>query len=40
MDEFIDSGEAAISKTYKKHTSKLPKGVRRRVDAVRDRVVR
>lgn len=40
MDEFIDHGEKTISKAYSKQTSKLPKGVRRRVDNVRDRVVK
>jgi hypothetical protein len=40
MDEFIDHGEKIVSKAYSKHTSKLPKGVRRRVDNVRDRVVK
>lgn len=40
MDEFIDNGEKIVSKAYSKQTSKLPKGVRRRVDSVRDRVVK
>ena len=40
MDEFIDHGEKIVSKAYNKQTSKLPKGVRRRVDSVRDRVVK
>lgn len=40
MDEFIDHGEKIVSKAYSKQTSKLPKGVRRRVDSVRDRVVK
>lgn len=40
MDEFIDNGEKIVSKAYHKQTSKLPKGVRRRVDSVRDRVVK
>lgn len=40
MDEFIDHGEKIVSKAYSKQTSKLPKGVRRRVDNVRDRVVK
>lgn len=40
MDEFIDNAESIVSKAYNKQTSKLPKGVRRRVDSVRDRAVR
>ena len=40
MDELINHGEKIISNAYNKQTSKLPKGVRRRVDSVRDRVVR
>ena len=40
MDELIDKGEKIVSKAYSKQTSKLPKGVRRRVDSVRDRAVR
>ncbi len=40
MDEFIDNAESIVSKAYNKQTSKLPKGVRRRVDNVRDRVVK
>ena len=35
MDELIDNGEKIVSKAYSKQTSKLPKGVRRRVDSVR-----
>lgn len=40
MDELINHGEKIISNAYNKQTSKLPKGVRRRVDSVRDRAVR